>query len=119
MIAATYPNPTRQPVPLPTLHERSLLAIIIRLWPCNGAPGIIYLTPSLPHDISREDFYANQQPAAECARRVPVVSLCAPSFPRAGVFFAPRSIAAHRLHTHLVACCAALDRHLLRVSLAH
>src|SRR5258707_747610 len=63
--SSPHPNPTRQPVPLPTLHGRSLLAIIIRLWPCNGAPGIIYLTPSLPHDISREDFYANQEPAAE------------------------------------------------------
>jgi hypothetical protein len=32
-------NPTRHPVPFPALPEPPLLAIIIRLWPCNGAVG--------------------------------------------------------------------------------
>jgi S-DNA-T family DNA segregation ATPase FtsK/SpoIIIE len=39
-------------------------------------------TPSLPHDIFQEDFYAHQEPASERARRTFVVRLRAPSFPR-------------------------------------
>src|SRR5258708_3800189 len=114
LLRAGYP--TRHPAPFPALPDPPLLAIIIRLWPCYGAAGIIYPTPSLPHDIFHEGFFAHQEPASERARRICVVRLRTPSFPRAGVLFAARSVAEQRLHPYRIACCPQLDWHLWGLS---
>src|ERR1700730_19309894 len=96
--AAGYPHEPNSPHPAPfhALPELPLFAIIIRLWPCYGAAGILYSTPSLPHDTFLEDFYAHQEPASERARRTPVVRLRPPPLPRADFLFAARSFAEQR-----------------------
>src|SRR6202165_6108843 len=76
-------------------------------------------TPSLPHDSLLEDFCADQEPASERARRIPVVCLRAPPFPRAGFLFAARSLTQQRLHPHRIARCPQLDWHLRSLSFRH
>src|ERR1035441_1263015 len=68
-------------------------------------------SPTLPHDIFYKDFSAHQEPASERTRRIPVVRLRPPPFPRAGVLFAARSFDEQRLDPDWIACCPQLDRH--------